>query len=161
MTAALGSISASGTALNSYNSSEARWRRYRGEWGRVGAGQGTMPMTSYRSRKVCCRYRNRWLNCYLAGLPRGSVAVLTGARSLPLSMAAAVTAAGGHVCHRRPSGRRAAGRHGDGGGLSRLAVVPDPGADPVEVAAVLLDGMDLVVLGCGRTGGDAEPGTGR
>src|SRR5262249_52477307 len=31
--------------------------------------------------------------------------------------------------------------------LSRLAVIPDPGADPVEVAAVLMDGMDLVVLG--------------
>lgn len=63
------------------------------------------------------------------------------------------------------------GGHGDGGGgnavivgqpdigllaavemgadLSRLAVIPDPGSDPVEVAAVLIDGMDLVVLGLG------------
>ena len=32
-----------------------------------------------------------------AGLPRGVVAVLSGARSLPVGMAAAVTAAGGHV----------------------------------------------------------------
>src|ERR1700682_823992 len=30
-------------------------------------------------------------------LPRGTVAVLSGARSLPLSMVAAVTAAGGHA----------------------------------------------------------------
>ena len=36
-----------------------------------------------------------------------------------------------------------------GADLTRLALVPDPGTDPVEVAAVLLDGMDLVVLGLG------------
>jgi hypothetical protein len=34
-----------------------------------------------------------------------------------------------------------------GADLSRIAVIPEPGADPVEVAAVLMDGMDLVVLG--------------
>jgi hypothetical protein len=34
-----------------------------------------------------------------------------------------------------------------GADLSRLALIPDPGTDPIEVAAVLLDGMDLVVLG--------------
>ena len=34
-----------------------------------------------------------------------------------------------------------------GADLSRLAVIPNPGTDPVEVAAVLTDGMDLVVLG--------------
>ena len=28
-------------------------------------------------------------------------------------------------------------------------MIPDPGTDPVEVAAVLVDGMDLVVLGLG------------
>ncbi|PRC51560.1 hypothetical protein C6A85_63460, partial [Mycobacterium sp. ITM-2017-0098] len=33
--------------------------------------------------------------------------------------------------------------------LSRIAVIPEAGADPVEVAAVLMDGMDLVVLGLG------------
>jgi hypothetical protein len=32
-----------------------------------------------------------------AGLPKGTVAVLSGARSLPVSMAASVSAAGGHV----------------------------------------------------------------
>jgi len=36
-----------------------------------------------------------------------------------------------------------------GADLSRLAVIPDPGADPVEVAAVLMDGLDLVVLSLG------------
>lgn len=81
------------------------------------------------------------------GLPRGTVAVLSVARSLPVSMAAAVTAAGGHaaIVGLPDFGLLAAAEMG--ADLSRLAVVPDPGTDPVEVAAVLMDGMDLVVLG--------------
>jgi hypothetical protein len=62
-----------------------------------------------------------------AGLPRGAVAVTSGALSLPVSMAAAVTAGGGHVA---------------------VVGLPDFGL----LAAVLMDGMDLVVLGlAGRT----------
>src|SRR5215218_8775649 len=82
-------------------------------------------------------------------LPKGTVAVLSGARSLPLSMVAAVTAAGGHaaIVGQPDVGLLAAVEMG--ADLSRLAVIPDPGADPVEVAAVLMDGMDLVVLGLG------------
>ncbi len=82
-------------------------------------------------------------------LPRGSVVVLSGARSLPLSMVAAVTAAGGYaaIVGQPDVGLLAAVEMG--ADLSRLAVVPDPGTDPVEVAAVLMDGMDLVVLGLG------------
>ncbi|MGV0684308.1 hypothetical protein [Mycolicibacterium thermoresistibile] len=82
-------------------------------------------------------------------LPRGSVAVLSGARSLLLNMVAAVTAGGGHaaIVGQPDVGLLAAVEMG--ADLSRLAVIPDPGADPVEVAAVLLDGMDLVVLGLG------------
>ncbi|MCV7172763.1 hypothetical protein H7I41_22840 [Mycobacterium manitobense] len=82
-------------------------------------------------------------------LPRGTVAVATGARSLSLSMVAAVTAAGGHaaIVGQPDVGLLAAVEMG--ADLSRLAVIPDPGADPVEVAAVLMDGMDLVVLGLG------------
>lgn len=86
------------------------------------------------------------------GLPRGVVAVVSGARSLPVKMAAAVTAGGGHVAvvGLPDFGLLAAAELG--ADLSRLAVVPDPGTDPVEVAAVLMDGMDLVVLGLsGRT----------
>jgi hypothetical protein len=80
-------------------------------------------------------------------LPKGTVAVLSGARSLPLSMVAAVTAAGGHaaIVGQPDIGLLAAVEMG--ADLSRLAVIPDPGADPVEVAAVLMDGMDLVLLG--------------
>jgi hypothetical protein len=82
-------------------------------------------------------------------LPRGTVAVLSGARSLPLSMVAAVTAAGGNaaIVGQPDIGLLAAVEMG--ADLSRLAVIPDPGTDPVEVAAVLMDGMDLVVLALG------------
>lgn len=82
-------------------------------------------------------------------LPRGTVAVVSGARSLPLSMVAAVTAEGGHaaIVGQPDVGLLAAVEMG--ADLSRIAVIPEPGADPVEVAAVLMDGMDLVVLGLG------------
>ncbi|MGI9123741.1 MAG: hypothetical protein ACR2JM_03185 [Mycobacterium sp.] len=82
-----------------------------------------------------------------AGLPRGTVAVLSGARSLAVGMAAAVSAGGGHVAvvGLPDFGLLAAAEMG--ADLSRLAVIPQPGSDPVEVAAVLMDGMDLVLLG--------------
>ena len=82
-------------------------------------------------------------------LPRGSVVVAAGARSLTLQVVAAVTSAGGHavVVGQPDVGLLAAVEMG--ADLTRLALVPDPGADPIEVAAVLLDGMDLVVLGLG------------
>ncbi len=82
-----------------------------------------------------------------AGLPKGTVGVLTGARSLTLSIAAAVTAAGGFVAIVGQPGLGLLAATEMGADLDRVAVVPDPGADPVEVAAVLTDGMDLVVLG--------------
>ena len=82
-------------------------------------------------------------------LPRGAVAVLSGARSLEVSLVAAVTAEGGHVAiiGQPDLGLLAAVEMG--ADLSRVAVIPHPGGDPVEVAAVLMDGMDLVVLGLG------------
>ncbi|OBI71499.1 hypothetical protein A5663_09130 [Mycobacterium sp. E740] len=85
----------------------------------------------------------------LGPLPRGSVAVVTGARSLPLSIVSEVTAQGGHaaIVGQPDVGLLAAVEMG--ADLSRIAVIPEPGVDPVEVAAVLMDGMDLVVLGLG------------
>jgi hypothetical protein len=82
-------------------------------------------------------------------LPRGTVAVLSGARSLALNMVAAVTAGGGTaaIVGQPDVGLLAAVEMG--ADLSRLAVIPDPGTDPVEVAAVLMDGMDLIVLALG------------
>lgn len=83
------------------------------------------------------------------GLARGSVAAVSGAGSLLLGIVAAVTASGGHVAvvGQPRFGLLAAAEMG--AELHRLAVVPDPGEDPVEVAAILLDGLDLVVLGLG------------
>lgn len=83
------------------------------------------------------------------GLPRGVVVTVAGAGSLLVGLLASVTAAGGHAAvigHPR-LGLLAAAEMG--AELGRLAVIPDPGPDPVEVAAVLLDGLDLVVLGLG------------
>lgn len=82
-----------------------------------------------------------------ASLPRGAVVVATGARSLTLAAVAAVTSAGGHVAVVGQPDVGVLAAVEKGADLSRLALVPDPGTDPVEVAAVLLDGMDLVVLG--------------
>lgn len=83
------------------------------------------------------------------GLVRGSVVSVSGATSLLLGLVASVTADGGHVAviGHPQLGLLAAVEMG--AQLERLALIPDPGADPVEIAAVLLDGMDLVVLGLG------------
>jgi hypothetical protein len=83
------------------------------------------------------------------GLSRGTVAVLSGARSLLLRVVAETTAGGGNaaIVGQPDIGLLAAVEMG--ADLSRIAVIPDPGTDPVEVAAVLIDGMDLVALGLG------------
>lgn len=80
------------------------------------------------------------------GLPRGGVVELAGATSLLTGLVAAVTGEGLHaaIVGRPTFGVLAAAEMG--ARLERLAVIPDPGPDPVEVASVLLDGMDLVVL---------------
>lgn len=85
------------------------------------------------------------------GLVRGSVVSVSGATSLLLGVLASVTGAGGYaaVIGQRRLGLLAAAEMG--ACLSRVAVVPEPGPDPVEIAAVLLDGMDLVVLDLGDT----------
>lgn len=81
------------------------------------------------------------------GLAKGSVVAYTGASSLLSGLLAAVTGAGGHaaVVGLPRLGLLAAAEMG--ARLDRLAVVTDPGSDPLEVASVLLDGLDLVVLG--------------
>ncbi|WP_240945289.1 hypothetical protein [Rhodococcus sp. HNM0569] len=93
------------------------------------------------------------------GLVRGSVVSVSGATSLLLGLVASITASGGHVAvvGRPQLGLLAAVEMGTR--LDRLALVPEPGPDPVEIAAVLLDGMDLVVLGLG--GGAVAPSRAR
>ncbi|MFE3290052.1 hypothetical protein [Rhodococcus sp. NPDC059234] len=83
------------------------------------------------------------------GLARGTVVSVSGAGSLLLGLLASVTESGGHaaVIGLPRLGLLSAAEMG--AELGRLALIPDPGPDPVEVAAVLLDGMDMVVLGLG------------
>lgn len=84
------------------------------------------------------------------GLVKGSVVSYSGAGTLLAGLLAAVTGPGGHaaVVGLPRLGLLAAAEMG--ARLDRLAVIPDAGQDPMEVAAVLLDGMDLVVLGLGE-----------
>ncbi|MFT4199564.1 hypothetical protein [Gordonia sp. (in: high G+C Gram-positive bacteria)] len=80
------------------------------------------------------------------GLARGSVVSASGAGSLLLAMIAASSAEGAQVAVvglGRLSMLAAAEMGAD---LSRVALVADPGADPLQIATILLDGMDLVVV---------------
>ncbi|NEW30097.1 hypothetical protein [Nocardia cyriacigeorgica] len=83
------------------------------------------------------------------GLVKGSVVAYAGAGSLLAGLLAAVTADGGHaaVVGMPKLGLLAAAEMG--AQLGRIAVVADPGQDALEVAAVLLDGLDLVLLDLG------------
>lgn len=80
------------------------------------------------------------------GLPKGAVVAYSGAGSLLTGLLAEMTASGGYAAAigLPRLGLLAAAEMG--ADLGRLAVVADPGPDPVEIAAVLLDGLDLVVL---------------
>ena len=115
-----------------------------GKAGSGAAGPGHDPLPESRPGLPVPRSLT---GAFPAGLPRGTVSVLSGARSLVLQLVAAVTAAGGNaaIVGLPDTGLLAAAELG--ADLSRLGVVPDPGTDPVEVAAVLMEGMDLVVLG--------------
>ncbi|WP_194852882.1 hypothetical protein [Nocardia sp. SYP-A9097] len=78
---------------------------------------------------------------------KGSVVMYGGASSLLSGLLAAVTGSGGYaaVVGLPRLGLLAVAEMG--ARLDRLAIIADPGSDPLEVASVLLDGMDLVVLG--------------
>ncbi|MDY6810192.1 MAG: hypothetical protein SW127_14420 [Actinomycetota bacterium] len=80
------------------------------------------------------------------GLGRGGVLTIDGARSVLLAVIASVSAAGHQVGLVGMPNLNLGAVAELGGDLARIATVPDPGVDPVEVAGVLLDGMDLVVL---------------
>jgi hypothetical protein len=81
------------------------------------------------------------------GMSKGAVVAYSGAGSLLTGLLAAVTGGGGYAAAvgLPRLGLLAAAEMG--ADLGRLAVVTEPGPDPVEVAAVLLDGLDLVVVG--------------
>ncbi|QDQ96708.1 hypothetical protein [Tomitella fengzijianii] len=80
------------------------------------------------------------------GIERGAVTSLSGSRALLVGLLAEVTAHGGCAAVVGHPGLGLLAAVEMGADLARIALVPDPGADHVGVAAVLLDGMDLVVL---------------
>jgi len=83
------------------------------------------------------------------GLVKGSVVSYSGAGTLLAGLLAAVTADGGHAVVAGVPRLGLLASAEMGAQLHRLAVIADPGPDPVEIAAVLLDGLDLVILGLG------------
>lgn len=89
------------------------------------------------------------------GLRRGSTISVSGSRSLLLALVAEATARGSWaaVVGIPDLGVVAAAELGVE--ISRLAVVPEPGAELVPVAAALLDGVDLVILGGGAPSAQA------
>ena len=89
------------------------------------------------------------------GLVRGTVAQIAGPASLRASLLASVTGSGHWtaVVGDPTLGLLAAVEMG--ADLNRCALIPDPGEDPIAVAAVLVDGIDLIVVRLG--GRDASP----
>ena len=81
------------------------------------------------------------------GLRRGQVLSVTGATSLMLALASRASAAGSWTAAiGMPTvGVVAAARRGIE--LSRLALIPHPGAQAVEAAGACVDGVDVVLLG--------------
>lgn len=80
---------------------------------------------------------------------RGSVLSIAGAGSVLLGVLAAASAADAHVAIVGMPALSMLRLVEMGGVVERIAVIPDPGPDPVRIAAVLLDGIDVVVLNLG------------
>lgn len=93
------------------------------------------------------------------GLVRGSTVHISGAASLRAGLIASVTGSGGWAAlvGSPDLGLLAAAEMG--ADLKRCALVPDAGPDPIAVAAVLVDGVDLVMLSLG--GLDVPPSRAR
>lgn len=81
------------------------------------------------------------------GIARGSVVSAEGARSMIVALVAAVSGAGGHVAVVGLPQLSMLAAVEMGADLSGIALIERPGPDPVEIGGILLDGMDLVVLG--------------
>jgi hypothetical protein len=81
------------------------------------------------------------------GLARGTVVSVSGTNSVLIGLLASVTAHGGHAAAIGMPTLGLLAATEQGADLSRIALVPDPRESAVEVAAILLDGIDLVILG--------------
>ncbi|MBS7547395.1 hypothetical protein [Dietzia massiliensis] len=82
-------------------------------------------------------------------LPAGRVTAVSGSATLRVGLLAAATAAGARCAVVGWPELGLAAVAEQGGRLDCLALVPDPGPDPAAVVSVLLDGLDLVLLGPG------------
>ncbi|WP_314038492.1 hypothetical protein [Dietzia sp. CH92] len=82
-------------------------------------------------------------------LPAGRVTAVSGSATLRVGLLAAATASGARCAVVGWPELGVAAVAEQGGRLDCLALVPDPGPDPAAVVSVLLDGLDLVLLGPG------------
>lgn len=81
------------------------------------------------------------------GLARGTVASVAGTSSVLVGLLASVTAAGSHAAVIGMPDLSLLAAVEQGADLSKIAIVPAPKDSAVEVAAILLDGVDLILLG--------------
>ncbi|GAB2500893.1 hypothetical protein CATRI_02465 [Corynebacterium atrinae] len=79
------------------------------------------------------------------GLARRAVTEIADCPALVVELISHATATGGHVGVVGWPELSLAGVS-EQGNLERVIVVPDPGVDPLEVAAVLVEGLDLVIV---------------
>lgn len=82
-------------------------------------------------------------------LPAGRVTAVAGGATLRVGLLAAATASGARCAVVGWPELGVAAVAEQGGRLDCLALVPDAGPDPAAVVSVLLDGLDLVLLGPG------------
>lgn len=80
-------------------------------------------------------------------LPAGKVTGVAGSATLQVGLLAAATAAGARCAVVGWPELGVAAVAEQGGRLDCLALIPDAGPDPAAVVSVLLDGLDLVLLG--------------
>lgn len=80
-------------------------------------------------------------------LPAGKVTAVAGSATLRVGLLAAATAAGVRCAVVGWPELGLAAVAEQGGRLDCLALIPDPGPDPAAVVSVLIDGLDLVLLG--------------
>jgi len=93
------------------------------------------------------------------GLARGSTVRLGGVTSLRAGLIASVTSAGGWAAVVGSPNLCLLAASEVGADLRRCAVIADPGPDPVAVAAILADGIDLVLFSL--AGADVPPSRAR
>ncbi|WP_433870200.1 hypothetical protein [Saccharopolyspora sp. CA-218241] len=90
------------------------------------------------------------------GLRRGSTVAVDDSVSLLFALLSEATANGSWAAVVGLPGTNLVAAAESGVAVSRLAVVPDPGAEPAAVVAALLDGVDLVVVGGTRRLADQD-----